>query len=76
MKNVIINNGKGTVTVSSAHNVTVTETAITIDLVTGFNLIKTRKATTKAKTKKKVSAINLTKTTKKKAGRPKKTTVK
>ena len=75
MKNVIINNGKGTVTVSSAHNVTVTETAITIDLVTGFNLIKT-KATTKAKTKKKVSAINLTKTTKKKAGRPKKTTVK
>ena len=75
MKNVIINNGKGTVTVSSAHNVTVTETAITIDLVNSFNLTK-NKATTKAKTKKKVSAINLTKTTKKKAGRPKKTTVK
>ena len=52
MKNIIINNGTATVTVNAAHNVTVTETAITIDLVTGFNLTKTRKTTTKAKTKK------------------------
>jgi len=60
MKNIIIKNGRATVTVSAAHNVTVTETAITIDLVTGFNLTKTRKTTTKAKTKK----------TTKKRGRP------
>lgn len=75
MKNVIINNGRATVTVTAAHNVTVTEKAITIDLVTGFNLTKKTKTktTTKAKTKKKVSSINLTKTPKKKAGRPKKT---
>jgi len=75
MKNIIINNGKGTVTVTAAHNVTVSETSITIDLVTGFNLTKTPKTTTKSKTKKKVSKINLTKTTKKKAGRPRKITL-
>mgnify|MGYP001480417544 CR=1 FL=1 len=67
MKNIIINNGRGTVTVSAVHNVTVTETAITIDLVTGFNLTKTRKTTTKAKT-------NKANKTAKRRGRPAKAT--
>ena len=69
MKNVIINNGRATVTVTAAHNVTVTEKAITIDLVTGFNLTKKTKTktTTKAKTNK------VTKTAKRR-GRPAKAT--
>ena len=71
MKNIIIKNGRATVTVSAAHNVTVTETAITIDLVTGFNLTKTPKTTTKAKTKTKKS-----KTTAKRKTRLTKTTAK
>lgn len=71
MKNVIINNGRATVTVSAAHHVTVTETAITIDLVTGFNTTKTRKTTTKSKTKTKKAT-----TTAKRRGRPKKATAK
>ena len=55
MKNVIINNGTSTITVSAAHNVTVSETQITIDLVkmtTRSYNTKTKKTTTKAKTKK------------------------
>jgi|8_EtaG_2_1085327.scaffolds.fasta_scaffold75559_2 hypothetical protein len=34
MKNIIINNGKTTVTISACHNVTVSEKSITIDLIT------------------------------------------
>ena len=71
MKNVIINNGRATVTISAAHNVTVTETAITIDLVTGFNLTKKSKTTAKSKTKTKKAT-----TTAKRRGRPRKATVK
>ena len=55
MKNIVINNGTSTITVSAAHNVTVSETQITIDLVkmtTRSYNTKARKTTTKAKTKK------------------------
>ena len=69
MKNVIINNGKATVTVVAAHNVTVTEKEIVITLNKVNTLthpkspVKRKKTTTKSKTTKRV-------------GRPRKTTVK
>jgi len=69
MKNIIINNGKATVTVTASHNVTVTEKSIVIDLVkvkAKYTTKLTKKATTKATTK--------PTTTKRKAGRPKKNT--
>ena len=59
MKNIIINNGTATVTVNAAHNVTVSENQITIDLVK-TTVHKTSKLTTKTKTK----------TTSRKRGRP------
>ena len=66
MKNIVINNGTSTITVSAAHNVTVSETQITIDLVkmTTRSYTKTKKTTTKSKTKKTTTA---------KRGRPRKT---
>ena len=75
MKNVIINNGKSTITVVAAHNVTVTEKEIVITLNKmstmkhPTSLTNRKKATTKLKTKK------ATKTTARR-GRPRKSTVK
>jgi hypothetical protein len=69
MKNVIINNGKATVTVVAAHNVTVTEKEIVITLNKLNTLThpksptKRKKTTIKSKTKK---------TTTVKRGRPRK----
>lgn len=63
MKNTIINNGTSTIKIDTAHEVSVTEKEIVINLVsTTFNLVKpTRKykkrtkTTTKSKTKKSVA---------------------
>ena len=69
MKNVIINNGKATVTVVAAHNVTVTEKEVVITLNKLSTLThpksptKRKKTTTKSKTKKTTTA---------KRGRPRK----
>jgi len=67
MKNIIINNGKATVVVTAAHNVTVSEKEIVITLNSVNTLThpktptKRKKTTTKSKTTKRV-------------GRPRKTT--
>ena len=42
MKKVVINNGKTNVTISAAHNLTVTEKKIIIDLVTTSSRTKKR----------------------------------
>ena len=44
MKNIIINNGKTTVTITAGHNVTVSEKSITIDLLTTSTKTKTKTA--------------------------------
>ena len=44
MKNIVINNGKTTVTIAACHNVTVSEKSITIDLLTTSTKTKTKTA--------------------------------
>ena len=63
MKNTIINNGTSTIKIDTAHEVSVTEKEIVINLVlTTFDLVKPKrkykkrtKTTTKSKTKKSVA---------------------
>ena len=51
MKNIIINNGKPTVTITAGHNVTVSEKSITIDLLTTSKKTYVPKGTKTATTK-------------------------
>ena len=51
MKNIIINNGTTTVTITAGHNVTVSEKSITIDLLTTSKKTYVPKGTKTATTK-------------------------
>ena len=51
MKDIIINNGKTTVTITAGHNVTVSEKSITIDLLTTSKKTYVPKGTKTATTK-------------------------
>ena len=72
MKNIIINNGKSTVTITASHNVTVTEKEIVITL-SKLSTLKHPKAPTK---RKKTTAKPKAMKTTTKRGRPRKSTTK